>query len=355
MRLLEYEAKSLLEERNILIPHANLVKLSGYGRNLQPLAFPVVVKSQVPVGGRGKVGGIKLANDPDEYRRVIDGIGALVIKGYRPKTLLVEQALDIAKEFYLSIVINRAAATIDMIAHREGGVEIESQADFATYILHNHSFSRVGESLAELYGIEDKSFILADWAEKLYHCFVDNDATLLEINPLILTKQGELVAGDCKMTLDDDAAFRHPEWDFEDKPANSNFVTLNTHGTVATIANGAGLAMATVDAVKAAGLTPANFLDIGGGATVESITKSFAQIMELDDVTAIIINIFGGIVRCDDVANAIIAAKDDFANLPRLYIRLSGTNSEQAADILISAGLSLYPDLAACIKGVSHG
>lgn len=213
----------------------------------------------------------------------------------------------------------------------------------------------LSESLAELYGLEDKSFLLAELIEKLYRCFIDNDALLLEINPLILTTEGGLVAGDCKMILDDDAAFRHDDWHFEEQITNNNFVTLDERGTVATIANGAGLAMATVDAVVDAGLVPANFLDIGGNATVEGIEKSFMRILELPNVTAIIINIFGGIVHCDDVARAIIAVRHNIAKLPPLYIRLTGTNSDIAADLLAAEEIPLYSDLPSLIEGVIHG
>ena len=353
MKLLEYEAKSLLETNGIPIPKGDTCSINE--SSLSNLQLPVVVKSQVPTGGRGKLGGIKLVKTSEEFEQAVETLFQLSIKGFVPKSILVEEAVDIEREYYLSLTINRSQASIDLIAHPEGGMEVEEQTDFMTYSLDEWSFDRVGEQIAELFGLESRSFALQDLIEKLYHCFVKNDATLLEINPLILTTQSSLIAGDCKMTLDDTAAFRHPEWDFEEKAANANFVSLNQSGTVATIANGAGLAMATVDAVKAAGLTPANFLDIGGGATVDGIVKSFAQIMEFSRVNAIIINIFGGIVRCDDVARAIIEARRRFENLPKLYIRLSGTNSQEAAKLLENERLVLYPDLAACVEGVRRG
>lgn len=355
MKLLEYEAKSILAEGDVEIPkQITIVSV----KNVIPIdspQFPVVVKSQVPVGGRGKAGGIKLARNQEELEQVIEKISHKSIKGFTPYTILIEQAVDIDREFYLSLVVNRTDATIHVIAHEEGGVEVESQEGFFTRSLDGKNFDQVGESLAELYSIEDKSFRLADIVESLYKLFIKNDATLIEINPLILTKQGELIAGDCKMTLDDDAVFRHPEWDFEEMVEDNNFVALDRNGTVATIANGAGLAMATVDAVTAANMKPANFLDIGGGATVETIVKSFRDIIEFPHVSAIIINIFGGIVRCDEVARAIIEARRQFTDLPSLYIRLSGTNSAEAAELLQHEELILYPDLAACIEGVRHG
>jgi succinyl-CoA synthetase beta subunit len=175
---------------------------------------------------------------------------------------------------------------------------------------------------------------------------------LLEINPLIVTHRNELIAGDCKMTVDNAAIFRHKEWDFEDTPADANFITLNERGTVATIANGAGLAMATVDAVVAKGLLPANFLDVGGSATTEHIVESFKKIMEINTVNAIVINIFGGIVRCDTVASAIIEAKNSTPDLPPLYIRLSGNRSHEAKKLLAEHNITLYGDLESCLAAV---
>ena len=355
MKLLEYEAKSILADGGIVTPRQISVISVKNVMSVDSPQFPVVVKSQVPVGGRGKAGGIKLARDQVDLEQAIGKISHKSIKGFTPSTILIEQAVDIDREFYLSLVVNRTDATIHVIAHEEGGVEVESQEGFFTRSLDGKNFDQVGESLAELYSIEDKSFRLADIVESLYKLFIKNDATLIEINPLILTKQGELIAGDCKMTLDDDAAFRHPEWQFEEQPESNNFVVLDPEGRIATIANGAGLSMATVDAVADAGLHAANFLDIGGSATVEGIVESFEKIMEFPYIDAIIINIFGGIVRCDDVAKAIVAARAEFPNLPRLAIRLSGTNSEQAAKILENEGLSLAPDLATCLEEVAHG
>lgn len=347
MKLLEYEAKAILHEYEIPTPTGTVVRV---GDNLP--AVPTVVKSQVPVGGRGKAGGIKVVKQVSELREKIDAVLGLEIKGYTPTAVLCEELLDIQNEYYLSLIINRSKSCIEMVAHPNGGIEVESNdsADFLHFALAGKNADAAGEALAELYDLPDKTFALQDLAENLYRCFVDTDATLLEINPLVLTKQGKLIAGDCKMTLDNAAAYRHSEWDFEDKVSTANFVTLDPKGTVATIANGAGLAMATVDAVTAAGLTPANFLDIGGNATVDKIVESFEQIIEFPNINAIVINIFGGIVRCDDVAQAILAAKSKITHLPRLYIRLSGNRSEEAAELLAEHDLKLYESLEDCIK-----
>ena len=352
MNLLEYEAKKILRASDISVPHSTLL---GKGNPLQNVSLPSVMKSQVPIGGRGKLGGVKIVKTVDELERVSDSMLAHEIKGFVPKTLLAEEVLDIDKEFYLSLMINRSQRYIELAAHIDGGVEIESHdsVEFLRTQIEPNSFDAAGESLAELYGLPEKTFVLQDLVEKLYRCFVSNDATLLEINPLILTKRGNLVAGDCKMVLDDAAAFRHPDWNFEEKPASANFVSLNDSGTVATIANGAGLAMATVDAVTSAGHSPANFLDIGGNATTEQVVASFKKIMEFPAVDAIVINIFGGIVRCDTVAQAIIEAKSQLPNLPRLIMRLSGNRSDEAAVLLKEHGLPLYRNLTECIEALS--
>lgn len=347
MNLLEYEAKGILQEFGIPVPKNTLVRPSD---EVIPAA-PIVLKSQVHTGGRGKAGGVRVIKEGDTASAAKE-IFALAINGELPNTLLAEEMIAIQSEYYLSLMVNRSNACIELVAHQEGGIEVESHlpGEFYRHEITPELVSSVGDNLADYLGLSEKSFALQDLLEKLYTCFVSSDALLLEINPLILTSGGELVAGDCKMTLDTAAGFRHSDWQFEQEPTSANFVTLNCEGTIATIANGAGLAMATVDAVKAAGLEPANFLDIGGGATVEGIVSSFKSILEFPNITAIVINIFGGIVRCDDVAAAILEARKQFRDLPKLYIRLSGTRSEEATLLLASEQLTLYPDLPSCLE-----
>ena len=351
MKLLEYEAKAILKQFSIPVPNGRVIRAD----DALP-AVPTVVKSQIPVGGRGKAGGIKVITSASELPDAIERILHLEIKGHTPSAVLCEELLDIQNEYYLSLVINRSTSCIELVAHQNGGVEVESNdaAGFLHFTLTGDNADAAGEALAELYDLPDKTFVLQDMAEQLYRCFTQSDATLLEINPLVLTTRGALVAGDCKMELDNAAAFRHPEWDFEDKPTSANFVTLDPRGTVATIANGAGLAMATVDAVTAAGLTPANFLDIGGGATTARVVECFQQITEFPRVNAIVINIFGGIVQCDTVAQAIIEARGAFPSLPTLYIRLSGNRSAEAAELLQHEQLPLYASLEECIQELTR-
>jgi len=305
------------------------------------------------VGGRGKVGGVRIVEKAEEVSNTASEILSLTIKGHTPKVLLAEELLSIEHEYYLSLVINKSAAVIELMAHKEGGVEVEEQSNFKRWPIDDQNTANVAAELADYYDFNDTEN-LSMLLTNLYRCFTQSDATLLEINPLILTVDNKLVAGDCKMTLDDAARFRHPEWDFEEAPANANFVTLDPHGSVATIANGAGLAMATVDAVADAGFTPANFLDVGGGANEASVLAAFEKIMEYPNISAIVINIFAGITRCDEVAKAIISAKDQISDLPKLYIRLAGTNYEAADELLTSAGIPLLPSLADCLAAIQE-
>ena len=346
MKLLEYEAKQILQRYGVPIPRGKLVS------DEVNLSLPAVLKSQVPVGGRGKAGGIRVVHSDAEAVDAAATLSTLAIKGFTPRAILAEELLEIDREFYLSLLVNRDESRIDVLAHREGGVEVESNMnlDFLHREITRDSIESLGQVVAETFGLEDKSFVITELLDKLYTCLVDSDATLVEINPLVLTKAGDIVAGDCKMELDDMAAFRHPDWKFEDTTANTNFVVLHKHGHIATIANGAGLAMATVDAVEAAGMLPANFLDIGGGATTESTVAAFREIMNCTDVKAIVINIFAGITRCDQVAQAIVEATQQIPDLPPVFVRLAGTNYEQAVSILDTAGIPLQDSLEKCLE-----
>lgn len=345
MKLLEYEAKELLSGSHIAVPVSRLVsKLT----DTTPL--PVVLKSQVPVGGRGKAGGIRIVTDQSQLSDAIKDLLHLSIKGHTPLKLLAEELLQINHEYYVSLLIDKPTATIHLMAHINGGVEVEEN-DSDSYLnveVNQKNFDSVGQELADYFNLPGQTFVLQDLVERLYHCFTKNDTLLLEINPLVYTADEKFVAGDCKMTLDDNAAFRHV-WDFEDKPAEANFVTLDHDGTVATIANGAGLAMATIDGVHDAGMVPANFLDIGGGANTATLLAAFKRLGEYPNIKAIVINIFAGITRCDEVARAIIAARDQITDLPPLFIRLAGTSYESAAKLLAAEGIPMLKTLEACL------
>jgi len=343
MKLLEYEAKHILDSFHLPVPKGILVT----ARDTPSMSPPIVLKSQVPVGGRSKAGGVVVIEEVAQLQPTINTLLSLNIKGHVATTLLAEEKLAIAHELYISLTIDRGCSAVRLTAHTNGGIEVESSEDFFTTIITHETIRSCTKQLASYFGFP--STLVLPFVTHLYDTFVKSDATLLEINPLIYTKGGQLVCGDCKMELDDAAAFRHPDWKFEDTPSNTNFVTLNPEGRVATIANGAGLAMATVDAVADAGLTPANFLDIGGGASTKTILAAFRQIMTFPHIEAIVINIFAGITRCDEVARAIIAARQQIAHLPPLSIRLAGTNFEEAVQLLAAELIPTLATLEECL------
>ena len=352
MNLLEHESKSLLQAASIPVPAGTLISR----QDAASVSLPAILKSQVPTGGRGKAGGILKASTLDELQEKTQHLLSLDIKGYIPQVLLAEELLSIKKEFYLSLLVDRKTASLKLIAHTNGGVEVEENKNFASWIIEytKADYDQLGQELADYYNLQDQTFVLQDLIQNLVKCMKQNDATLIEINPLVLTTENKLIAGDCKMTLDDAAAFRHPDWNFEAQPAEANFVTINPRGNVATIANGAGLAMATVDAAYAANLTPANFLDIGGGANVESLMNAFNKITAIPSVQAIIIKVFAGITQADQVAQAIVEAKANIAHLPPLFIRLEGTNYSEAQVILSNAHIELLPSLEACVQAAKE-
>lgn len=352
MNLLEHESKQLLSASKIPVPLGQILTKTSTPK----IAFPTVLKSQVPTGGRGKAGGILIVETPEELVKATEKLFNLEIKGYLPQVLLAEEKLDIKRELYLSLLIDRKTSSLKLIAHTNGGVEVEENKDFASWLVDysKPDADAIGQALAEYYNLEGQAFLLQDLIEHLIECFKKNDATLIEINPLVVTNEGNIIAGDCKMTLDDAAAFRHPEWNFEAKTAEVNFVTIDPQGNVATIANGAGLAMATVDAAYDAGLIPANFLDIGGGANTESLLKAFNKIIEYPNVQAIILNVFAGITQADEVARAIVEAQKSIDNLPPLFIRLTGTNSDQAKEILEDNEIQMLPNLESCLKAAKE-
>lgn len=342
MRLLEYQAKRCLAEAGVAVPQSDVVQSA----TAVPTA-PIVLKSQVPIGGRGKAGGVVIVREQSAVTPTIQRLFALDIGGYTPTKLLAEEVLSIARECYISLTINREQSSIELLAHTSGGIDVEEhdRAAFFRQAITPQTVHTVAEALAEYLSLPEQAFALEDMVAHCLRCFIDNDCLLLEINPLVVTTNNQLIAGDAKMTIDDAALFRHPQW-HEAALEDHNFVTLDHNGTVATIANGAGLAMATVDAVTARGVQPANFLDIGGTATPEKILASFKQIARFPAVALIIINIFGGIVRCDDVAAAIISAKQQLPDLPPLAVRLTGNREAEAKTLLAREHIPLYDNLS---------
>ncbi len=367
MNLHEYQAKEILARYGMAIPAGIVAETPAAARAAaEKLGGTVVVKAQIHAGGRGKGGGIKLAKSADEAQALASKILGMTLvtpqtgpKGRLVRKVYVTSAVEIAHEFYLSLLVDRARARLIVMASREGGVEIEKVAaeqpekiiiaqidpiaGYQPYVARAVA-SRLGlsGSVYKQFGALLSSAVTA---------FIASDASLIEINPLILTPSGDLFALDAKVSLDDNALFRHPELaamrdegeedplEVEASHAGLNYVKLD--GSVACMVNGAGLAMATMDIIDLCGARPANFLDVGGGARKETVTAAFRILLKDPDVKAVLVNIFGGIVRCDRVAEGIIAAaKEVHLNVP-LVVRLQGTNAEEAKALLNASGLKL--------------
>jgi succinyl-CoA synthetase beta subunit len=319
--------------------------------------YPVVVKAQVQVGGRGKAGGIKLANDADEVRLHAGNILGMDIKGHVVKRLWVEHASDIAEEYYASFTLDRAAKKHLLMLSAQGGVEIEAVAESdpdAIVKLHIDPVDGLDLATARQASVDaripEKALDgCADILVKLYRCFTEGDCDLAEINPLILKPTGEVHALDAKVSLDANAAFRHPEWaeyaetevldDRERLAKTHDLQYIGLDGNVGIIANGAGLAMSTLDVVNQVGGSAANFLDIGGGANADVMAAALEVINFDQNVRSIFINIFGGITRGEEVAKGIVEALSRVDLRAPIVIRLDGTNAEEGRRILAEAGI----------------
>ncbi|MGA7757354.1 MAG: ADP-forming succinate--CoA ligase subunit beta [Ilumatobacteraceae bacterium] len=319
--------------------------------------YPVVVKAQVQVGGRGKAGGIKLADNEAEVREHAGNILGMDIKGHVVKRLWIEQASDIDEEYYASFTLDRAAKKHLLMLSAEGGVEIEAVAESnpdAIVKLHIDPVDGLDLATARQACVDAKLPEraldgAADILVKLYRCFTEGDCDLAEINPLILKPTGEVHALDAKVTLDENAEFRHPEWEAfrgltemderEKMAAEKGLQYIGLDGTVGIIANGAGLAMSTLDVVNQVGGSAANFLDIGGGANADVMAGALEVINFDDEVQSILINIFGGITRGEEVAKGIVEAMGRVDLRAPIVIRLDGTNAEEGRQILLDAGI----------------
>ncbi len=356
MDLFEYQGKQYFARYGIPVSQGGVADtVSEAVAVAEKIGYPVVVKAQVQVGGRGKAGGVKLAADRFEVELHASNILGLDIKGHVVKRLWVEHATDIAAEYYASFTLDRAAKLHLAMVSAEGGVEIEQVAEENPgAIARRHINPLDGLPIEEARALvteagldeaarDEAARILVD----LYRCYVEGDADLVEINPLVLTTDNRVHALDAKVTLDDDAAFRHPEWeefagigeiDERERLAHEkglNYIGLD--GTVGIIANGAGLAMSTLDVVNQVGGSAANFLDIGGGANADVMANALEVINTDEKVEAILVNIFGGIVRCDEVARGILTALDRVELSSPIVLRLDGTNATEARQIIAGA------------------
>jgi succinyl-CoA synthetase beta subunit len=358
MDLFEYQGKQYFARYDIPVSKGDVaVTVDQAVAAADAAGYPVVVKAQVQVGGRGKAGGIKLANNADEVRTHAGNILGMDIKGHVVKRVWVENASDIAEEYYASFTLDRAAKKHLLMLSAEGGVEIEEVAaknPDAILMLHIDPVDGLNAAGAKKAAIDAKipekaQQGVADILVKLYRCFVEGDCDLAEINPLILKPTGEVHALDAKVSLDSNADFRHPEWEefkaTEELDAREQLARekglqyIGLDGTVGIIANGAGLAMSTLDVVNQVGGTAANFLDIGGGANADLMASALDVINSDKNVKSIFINIFGGITRGEEVAKGIVEAMGRVDLRAPIVIRLDGTNAEEGREILKNAGI----------------
>ncbi len=357
MDLYEYQGKELFRRFGIPVSDGRLATTPAEARSAaEELGTQVVVKAQVLTGGRGKAGGVKLAESPDDAEAKANDILGLDIRGHVVRKIWIEQASEIAKEYYLSVTFDRGAKQPLLMLTTEGGVEIEQVAEEnpdALARLHVDPLEGFQPYQARrlIYGagIDDpgeQKQILAI-VEKLYRCFVESDAMLCEINPLIVTPEGEVKALDSKFTVDDSALFRHPDVaEMRDVGAADPLETLagekgvtyvKLDGEVGILGNGAGLSMSTVDVVVVAGGRPANFCDLGGGGDAQGVVDALEVITQDRQVESIFFNIFGGITRCDEVARGILTALEQMKIELPIVVRLDGTNAEEGRRILADA------------------
>jgi succinyl-CoA synthetase beta subunit len=369
MKIHEFQAKQILRKYKIPVPDGDV---AFDQQNAKQIAegigkFPVVVKAQIHAGGRGKGGGVKLANSLKEVSQHASSILGMNLvthqtgpEGKQVKKILVESGVNIEKELYLSLIPDRETACILVIASEAGGMNIEEVAARTPEKIVKVFINPLNGILSHhcrqaAFGLNLPAPVIKEFSQiltRLYQLFIENDCSLVEINPLVITKENSVIALDAKMDFDDNALFRHKDilefrdldeedpLDVEASKYNLNYINLD--GPIGNMVNGAGLAMAVMDTIKLAGAEPANFLDVGGGATAEMVENGFKIILSDDKVKGILINIFGGILRCDVLAKGVVeAARKTEINIP-LVVRMEGTNVEEGRKILAESGLKLF-------------
>jgi succinyl-CoA synthetase beta subunit len=371
MKLYEYQAKNLFKEHGIKVSEEEIADSpDGAVDAAEKFNYSAVIKAQVLVGGRGKAGGVRRAEGKQSVRITASEILSMKIKSVPVRRVLVSEIVDIEREYYLSLTVDRSKRNIVLIASAEGGVDIEELAHstpekIRTLLIEPH----VGVSEEKVHALFQDIFLGAELLEKatdmvqsLYSLLLKKDCSLVEINPLVLTPSGDLVALDAKVIIDDNALFKHPDLEalrnseeyssdeLEAKEYGLSFVGLD--GTIGCIVNGAGLAMATMDIIKLFGGEPANFLDVGGSSSPEKVMHAFQILTRNKKINAVLINIFGGITRCDDIAHGIVQTKESLGLKLPLVIRLIGTNEKEGRKILLGAGISVHEDLVSAVEEV---
>jgi len=368
VKIHEYQGKELLKRFGVTVPRGiPCFSVDEAVSAAQALGGPVwVVKAQIHAGGRGKGGGVKLARSLDEVRTLASQILGMQLKthqtgpeGQKVRRLLIEEGADIRKELYVGMVVDRVSQRVCLMASSEGGMDIEEVAAQTPEKIHKVMIDPVAgltdaqaDDIARRIGIPDASLPQARAVlQGLYRAFWETDASLAEINPLILTGDGNVIALDAKMNFDENALFRHPDivelrdLDEEDpaevEASKFDLAYIQLDGNIGCLVNGAGLAMATMDTIKLFGGEPANFLDVGGGATTEKVTEAFKIMLRNPKLQAILVNIFGGIMRCDVIAEGVIAASKAVGLKVPLVVRMKGTNEELGKKMLAGSGLPI--------------
>ncbi|GGJ22006.1 ADP-forming succinate--CoA ligase subunit beta [Paenibacillus hunanensis] len=368
MNIHEYQGKQVLKEYGVAVPEGKVAfTVEEAVAAAESLGSPVcVVKAQIHAGGRGKAGGVKVAKSIEEVRTYAQELLGKVLvthqtgpEGKEIKRLLIEQGCDIQKEYYIGVVIDRATGRVVMMASEEGGTEIEEVAEKTPEKIFREAIDpAVGlqpfQARKLAYAINIPTKLVnkaAQFMMSLYTAFVDKDCSIAEINPLVVTGDGQVMALDAKLNFDSNALFRHPEIlelrdlaeenekEIEASKFDLSYIALD--GNIGCMVNGAGLAMATMDIIKYYGGEPANFLDVGGGATTEKVTEAFKIILSDENVKGIFINIFGGIMRCDVIANGVVEAAKQVGLSRPLVVRLEGTNVDLGKQILAESGLNI--------------
>lgn len=368
MKIHEYQGKDLLRKFGVAVPRGQAVfSVDEAVKAGESLGGPVwVVKAQIHAGGRGKGGGVKVAKSIDQVREYASQILGMQLtthqtgpEGQRVRRLLIEEGADIRKELYVGLVVDRVTQRVVVMASSEGGMEIEEVAEKTPELIHKVAVDPVTglsdtdvDDLARKIGIPEASIAQArPIFHGLYKAFWETDASLAEINPLVITGDGGVIALDAKFNFDSNALFRHPEivayrdLDEEDpaeiEASKFDLAYISLDGNIGCLVNGAGLAMATMDTIKLFGGEPANFLDVGGGATTEKVTEAFKIMLKNPHLEAILVNIFGGIMRCDVIAEGVIAASNAVSLKVPLVVRMKGTNEELGKKLLADSGLPI--------------
>ena len=372
MKLFEHEAKKILEQHGISIPRGKVASTTSEAEEVaREIGKPVALKSQILVSGRGKAGGIQFANGPDEAKRIASHLIGSVVKECEVTTLLVEEKLDIAKQFYASITIDRQAKTYIILISDSGGVDIEEVARVSPDSVKRHRIdytagfteSNAMAMLEQFKLNKTDATRLADIMQALYQITRQYDAELVEINPLVQVSSGEFIAADARIIIDDNAIFRHGEFKernlarTDDTPREAearkqNLAYVDLDGNIGIIGNGAGLVMATIDLVQFMGGRPANFLDIGGGGNADVTKKGIMLVTSKPEVKAVLVNVLGGITRCDVVAQALVQVYNESTTIKPMIVRLAGTNEEEGMQILEQAGIKSYNDIEEAVAEV---